>query len=87
MNTNPPTKTEILKALKMLKDRKAAGPDGIPPEALKTDPTITADLLLPLFQKIWTAKQTPPDWKKGHLVKIPQKGDLGLCKKWRGIML
>ena len=87
VNTNPPTKAEILKALKMLKDRKAAGPDGIPPEALKTDPTTTAEMLLPLFQKIWSERQVPPDWKKGHLVKIPKKGDLGLCKNWRGIML
>ena len=29
----------------------------------------------------------PADWKKGHLVKLPRKRDLGLCKNWRGSML
>jgi hypothetical protein len=27
------------------------------------------------------------DWKKGHLVKLPKKGDLASCYNWRGIML
>ena len=25
--------------------------------------------------------------KTGNLVKVPKKGDLSHCKKWRGIML
>ena len=87
VNTNPPTKSEITKALKLLKNGKAAGPDGIPPEALKTDAKTTTDMLHPLLQKIWTEMKVPADWKKGHLVKLPKKGDLGLCKNWRGIML
>nr|KAG5702316.1 hypothetical protein BaRGS_002983 [Batillaria attramentaria] len=33
----PKDKTEIIKAIKSLKSGKAAGPDGIPPEALKAD--------------------------------------------------
>ena len=33
----PPSKTEIAKAIKPLKSGKSAGPDGIPPEALKAD--------------------------------------------------
>ena len=44
-------------------------------------------MLHPLLQKIWTEMKVPADWKKGHLVKLPKKGDLGLCKNWRGIML
>ena len=87
VNTNPPTRAEILKALTKLRSGKAAGPDGIPPEALKADPKTTADMLLPLLQRIWTEGEIPTDWKKGHLVKLPKKGDLGLCKNWRGIML
>ena len=38
---NPPSKAEIEEVLKQLKNGKAAGPDGIPPEALKTDPKTT----------------------------------------------
>jgi hypothetical protein len=37
INTNPPSKTEIIKAIKSLKPGKAAGPNGIPPEALKAN--------------------------------------------------
>ena len=39
------TKREILKALKNLKNRKAAGPDGIPNEAFK----IGADAIAPIL--------------------------------------
>ncbi|XP_061175584.1 uncharacterized protein LOC133184509 [Saccostrea echinata] len=85
--TAPPTRAETIKALKKLKSGKAAGPDGIPPEALKADIKTSADMLLPLLQKIWSERKVPADWKKGHLVKLPKKGDLGQCKNWRGIML
>ncbi|VDP26420.1 unnamed protein product [Schistosoma curassoni] len=27
------------------------------------------------------------DWKEGHLIKIPKKGDLSKCEKYRGITL
>jgi hypothetical protein len=37
INTNAPSNTAITKAIKPLKSGKAAGPDGIPPEALKAD--------------------------------------------------
>lgn len=41
VNTNPPTKAEISKAVKAIKAGKAAGPDGIPSEALKAEVSIT----------------------------------------------
>ena len=87
INTNPPTKTEIMKAIKSLKPGKAAGPDGIPPEALKADIQTSTDMLHPLLKKIWENERVPEDWKKGHLVKLPKKGDLSSCNNWRGIML
>ncbi|VDQ06139.1 unnamed protein product [Trichobilharzia regenti] len=37
----------------MLKAGKAAGPDGIPEEALKKDPEASADLMTPLLEKVW----------------------------------
>nr|KAG5710147.1 hypothetical protein BaRGS_006666 [Batillaria attramentaria] len=68
ISTNPPTKTEIIKAIKSLKSGKAAGPDGIPPEALKADIQTSTDMLHPLLRKIWESESVPQDWKKGHLV-------------------
>nr|KAG5687084.1 hypothetical protein BaRGS_017102 [Batillaria attramentaria] len=87
ISTNPPTKTEIIKAIKSLKSGKAAGPDGIPPEALKADIQTSTDMLHPLLRKIWESESVPQDWKKGHLIKLPKKGDLSSCSNWRGIML
>uniref|UniRef100_A0A3Q3JGH9 Uncharacterized protein n=1 Tax=Monopterus albus TaxID=43700 RepID=A0A3Q3JGH9_MONAL len=52
-----------------------------------TDLPTTANMLLPLLQKVWREGRVPADWKKGHMVKPPKKGDLGSCKNWRGIML
>ena len=87
INTNPPSKTEIIKAIKSLKSGKAAGPDGIPPEALKADIQTSTEMLHPLLCKIWEQERVPEDWKRGHLVKLPKKGDLSSCNSWRGIML
>nr|KAG5689255.1 hypothetical protein BaRGS_006375 [Batillaria attramentaria] len=78
---------QIIKAIKSLKSGKAAGPDGIPPEALKADIQTSTDMLHPLLRKIWESESVPQDWKKGHLVKLPKKGDLSSCSNWRGIML
>ncbi|XP_068671400.1 uncharacterized protein [Montipora foliosa] len=84
---NPPTKAEVSKAIKSLKSGKAAGPDGIPPEALKTDVQTSTEMIDPLLMKIWENEQIPVEWKKGYLVKLPKKGDLSSCNNWRGIML
>ncbi|XP_056017329.1 uncharacterized protein LOC130053785 [Ostrea edulis] len=40
-----------------------------------------------LLHKIWGQETVPEDWKKGHFVKLPKKGDLSSCNYWRGIML
>ena len=82
-----PTKKEILDAILKLNSGKAAGPDEIPPEALKAEADVAADILLPLFNKIWNEGKFPEDWKEGHLVKLPKKGDLSNCNNYRGITL
>ena len=78
-----------MKAIKSLKYCKAAGPDGIPPEALKADVQTSTDILHPLLVKIWETEAVPEDWKKleGLLVKLPKKGGVLLYNDWRGIML
>ena len=74
VNTCPPTKAEVIKAIKKIKNGKAAGPDGIPQEAIKTEPSTTAEMLPPLLLKIWEQEQVPANWKLGYLANI--KGDL-----------
>ena len=87
ISCEPPTWEEIAKATNQLKSNKAAGPDGIPPEALKADIGTTADMLQALFEKVWKDEQFPKGWKEGHLVKLPKKGDLSNCNNYRGITL
>ncbi|XP_059154670.1 uncharacterized protein LOC131940109 [Physella acuta] len=43
--TDPSTKLETIRAIKNMKNGKAAGPDGIPLEALKADPAISYYIL------------------------------------------
>ena len=87
INCEPPTLEEIENAVSLLNSKKAAGPDYIPPEALKADSKVSSTILHGLFEKIWTEEKYPNDWKEGHLVKIPKKGDLSNCNNYRGITL
>ena len=87
VNTKAPTVAEIKKALKELRSRKAAGVDNTSPEVLKVDLDITANILEPLFKKIWNKGEMPNDWRCGLLIKIPKKGDTVNCDNWRGITL
>uniref|UniRef100_A0A8C3IT77 Endonuclease/exonuclease/phosphatase domain-containing protein n=1 Tax=Chrysemys picta bellii TaxID=8478 RepID=A0A8C3IT77_CHRPI len=52
INCDRPTRDEIRKAITMMKNRKAAGPDDIPAEALKVDLDASVEMLFPLFEKI-----------------------------------
>ena len=45
------------------------------------------ELLYPIFKKIWEAEQVPSEWKEGHLIKLPKKGDLSSCSSYKGITL
>ena len=87
INTNPPSRIEISRAIKSLKTGKAAGPDGIPPEALKANTQTSTEMLYPLLNKVWEQEQVLEDWKKEHMVKLPKKGDVSSCNIWRGFKL
>ena len=82
-----PTKEDISKAIKQLRNGKSAGPDTIPAEALKADERTTVEMLHPLFQDIWQEEDIPLEWKEGYLIKLPKKGDLSSCSNYRGITL
>ena len=85
IDTNPPTVNEIVKAIRSMKNGKAAGNDGLPPELLKADAFVIARALYPVFRKIWTDECYPEDWMEGTIIKIPKKGDLSNVNNWRGI--
>ncbi|VDP23820.1 unnamed protein product [Schistosoma margrebowiei] len=87
MDVNPPTKEENRMAVRQIKNGKAVGPDNIPAEALKSDIELTTNMFHLLFKNIWEEEQVPMDWKEGHFIKIPKKGDLNKCENYRGITL
>uniref|UniRef100_A0A8D9EGU9 Craniofacial development protein 2 n=1 Tax=Cacopsylla melanoneura TaxID=428564 RepID=A0A8D9EGU9_9HEMI len=87
ISCDPPTKSEICKAVKEMKNGKSPGIDHIPAEVLKCNPDTTSDILFELFKQIWETEEFPEDWKKGLLIKLPKKGDLSQCQNWRGITL
>ena len=70
-----------------LRSGKAAGPDEIPAEAIKSDIETAVQMLYSLFSKIWEKEEVPAQWKEGIIIKLPKKGDFRDCSNYRGIML
>ncbi|VDP38579.1 unnamed protein product [Schistosoma curassoni] len=78
IDVNPPTTEEIRMAIAHIKSGKAARPNNIPAEALKSDIEVTTNMLHLLYRKIR---------EEGYLIKVPKKGDLSKCENYRGITL
>jgi len=62
--------------LKELKIGKAAGVDNLPPEVIKVDLDITANMLHTLFERIWKEGLMTNDWKCGLLKKYQKRETL-----------
>ncbi|XP_065584586.1 uncharacterized protein LOC136043608 [Artemia franciscana] len=56
-----PTRAEILKAIKTLKNHKAPGEDGLPPELYKQCPEVTAEQLHGILDEVWRTNTFPKD--------------------------
>ena len=61
INCNKPTREEIKHAIGHIQNGKAAGPDGIPAEALKGDVTTSVEMLV--FLRKSEKKDIPAEWK------------------------
>jgi hypothetical protein len=61
INTQPPTRKEVMDAIKWLKTGKAAGKDGIAAEILNADITSTTSLILPLSLDVWGKEEIPAE--------------------------
>lgn len=87
ISIEPPTKEEIVEAIRDLKNGKAPGQDQLNAELFKCHPELAAEILLALFAKVWNGEGIPSDWSKGVIIPIPKKGTLSDCNNWRGITL
>ena len=80
----PLTQEELNSVLRKIKNRKAARLDEMPPDLWKTRKF--DDILLRPCNAVYN--QNPIDrWMKGCMLPFPYKGDLGLCRNYRGITL
>ncbi len=69
------TLEELIKAIKSLKNNKAAGPDRIPAEMLKASNARMLKLLLSLMNKIKTTCKCPRKWAIGITTLLLKDGD------------
>ncbi len=84
---DPPRFSEVLAAVRSLKDNKSAGPE-IPTEALKNGGYLLTKNLHQLIQIIWAQKTFPQDWKYSNICIIhKKKGDKSICGNSCGISL
>jgi len=79
--------SETIKALRKLKNNKAAGLDRITAELLKHGKEGVAQELTHLINRLWHAEDVPEEWRKGIIILLPKKGCISDCNNWRGITL
>ena len=84
---NDISKEEINEGLRALANNKAAGLDFIPAELLKWGGDAMVDELTKISNIVWHTVKIPEEWKCGAIVKLPKKGNLSDCDRWRGITL
>jgi exonuclease III len=83
----PPSEDDVERAIKRLKNNKAAGCDEINAEMLKAGGKVVVQWMHRLICKIWQDEVAPEDWRKAIIVPLYKKGDKSVCDNWRGISL
>lgn len=84
----PITIDELNKALKKLKNKKAAGPDDVAAELLKSLPEIAVKMLLDILEDIRRDPMLiPEDWKLAKIFLLHKSGNANLCSNYRPISI
>ena len=79
--------TELRKALSLLKNHKAPGCDRITGEYLKAFAESFGDILLKIFQKLFSQNIYPSEWVSNFLKPIYKKGDSLDTDNYRGLAI
>jgi len=88
VRTEEPTVDEVIRAIKKLKNGRAAGSNGIPPELLKCDLGTVSRALHSLFIQVWRSGIVPADWQEGIIITLYKgKGPRTLCSNYRPITI
>lgn len=78
---------QVEEALKMLKNRKSAGKDGIQNELLKYGGAKLTKELTKLINKIMETSQIPEEWRTSIMIPLFKKGEKTDPNNYRGINL
>jgi len=78
---------ELEQSLKSVKNRKAAGPDGLDSELFKYGGTALSNRLLELINKCWKERSIPEEWGQARVKSLFKKGKRDECSNYRGIGL
>ena len=65
-----PTLDEVIKAIRRLKNGRAAGLDDITPELLKCAEASISEGLHQLFLKVWSSGRVPSEWRNGVIIPL-----------------
>ena len=88
VRTDEPSLDEVVAAVKKLKNGKAAGSDGIPPELLKCALHPVSHMLHALFLRVWRSGHVPAKWRDGILISLYKgRGPKDECGSYRPISL
>ena len=70
-----------------MKNRKAAGPDGLNSELFKYGGPALSNRLLELINKCWKERSIPEEWGQARVKSLFKKGKRDECSNYRGISL
>ena len=83
----PISKEEVLLALRKLKNKKAAGPDGIIGKMLKNSGNYVLDFFVKFFNALFEKGVFPERWTESIVLPLFKKGDANNPNNYRGISL
>jgi hypothetical protein len=75
------------KAIRNLKNNKAAGTDETHPELIKYGADKLLNRMYELVRQIWEEERIPEEWKETIIVPIHKRGDRDRCENYRRIAL
>ena len=85
---NAPSLDEVQRAIRRLKNGRAAGADDIPPELLKCAIDPVSRALHGLFCTVWKSEKVPAEWKESIVLSLYKgKGPRSECSSYRPITL
>jgi sorting nexin-29 len=84
---SPPTKQEIERCVRKIKNNRAPGEDNVVAEFIKYGGTDITDAIHKLINIIWELECMPECWKTGIICPILKKEDKLVCENYRGITL